>query len=104
MAFASLTALFQITASSAVIFKAACSRSFSERRPDPTPVQRSSSKGFPCLPEPRVSHGSKMQNGHFNEPSARDRTMRDVFQGFRALGRTVDGPRTALGLAVLRDR
>src|SRR4051794_25545595 len=45
-----------------------------------------------------------MQNGHFKEPSARDRTMRDVFQGSRALGRTVHGPRTALGLAVLRDR
>ena len=41
---------------------------------------------------------------HFNEPSARDRTMRDVFQGFRALGRTVHGARPASGLAVLRDR
>jgi hypothetical protein len=41
---------------------------------------------------------------HFNELSVRDRKMRDVFQGFRALERTVHGPRPASGLAVLRDR
>jgi hypothetical protein len=49
---------------------------------------------------PRVS---RWRLGHFKEPSARDRTMRDVFQGFRALGRTVHGPRPASGLAVLRN-
>src|SRR3954452_13594991 len=52
--------------------------------------------GFPTVQRCRM--------GHFKEPSARDRTMRDVFQGSRALGRTVHGARTALGLAVLRNR
>src|SRR4051794_37184288 len=34
--------------------------------------------GFPTVQRCRM--------GHFKEPSARDRTMRDVFQGSRALG------------------